>query len=537
MRFWDKSVALFKCVQEHGQLSIRCLAEKTGLSKSSVHRLSHAMNRRALKPESWFWETDDGRAWLGLLVVATLYLFGLKRGVGAETISEFFRRLHLHRHVGSSPTAIRTLLQGLETIVIETATSWEQEGVSHGQARDIIGAVDETFFEQMLLVFVDLPTGYIVMEEVAEDRRYVTWNTHVQAQLEELGTSVRYLVSDRAKALIQLAQQGLECLSVPDLFHLMRDLSKGYSLAIARPLRQARQELIKAEAAMRRHEGFDKRRGEAGVAHRHLRATQALVSKWEEARAAYRQHLEALSLTMHPFAIGDPLPQSSAQVERRLRAELKALEALADTYQLPAKPEVMKKVSDQVPALAALVDFWWQGVARDLTGLTLTPLWRRWVKEVLLPHAYWEAQLSRSRHRGQRAKISQTLEQSQERLDQHAMTRRIPARVLADWKTWATEQARAFQRASSAVEGRNGYLSQMHHNHRGLPKRRYRTWRALHNFDCHDTDGTTPASRFFRHEFPDFFEAVFAQVGELPRPRQRKRNQHLSQSKEEVVPA
>ena len=288
---------------------------------------------------------------------------------------------------------------------------------------------------------------------------------------------------------------------------------------------------------MRRHEGFDKRRGEAGVAHRHLRATQALVSKWEEARAAYRQHLEALSLTMHPFAIGDPLPQSSAQVERRLRAELKALEALADTYQLPAKPEVMKKVSDQVPALAALVDFWWQGVARDLTGLTLTPLWRRWVKEVLLPHAYWEAQLSRSRHRGQRAKISQTLEQSQERLDQHAMTRRIPARVLADWKTWATEQARAFQRASSAVEGRNGYLSQMHHNHRGLPKRRYRTWRALHNFDCHDTDGTTPASRFFRHEFPDFFEAVFAQVGELPRPRQRKRNQHLSQSKEEVVPA
>ncbi|MEE8290285.1 MAG: hypothetical protein V3R80_02290, partial [Candidatus Tectomicrobia bacterium] len=61
----------------------------------------------SVEPESWFWETDDGRAWLKRLVVATLYLFGLKRGVGAETISDFFTRLHLHRHVGSSPSAIR----------------------------------------------------------------------------------------------------------------------------------------------------------------------------------------------------------------------------------------------------------------------------------------------------------------------------------------------------------------------------------------------------------------------------------------------
>jgi hypothetical protein len=29
------------------------------------------------------------------LVIATLYTFGLKRGVGLDTISEFFVRLHL----------------------------------------------------------------------------------------------------------------------------------------------------------------------------------------------------------------------------------------------------------------------------------------------------------------------------------------------------------------------------------------------------------------------------------------------------------
>ena len=62
----------------------------------------------------------------------------------------------------------------------------------------------------------------------------------------------------------------------------------------------------------------------------------------------------------------------------------------------------------------------------------------------------------------------------------------------------------------------------MHHNHRGLPKRRYQVWSALHNFDCRASDDSTPASRFFRREFPDLFETVLAQIDELPRPRKRQ---------------
>jgi hypothetical protein len=81
----------------------------------------------------------------------------------------------------------------------------------------------------------------------------------------------------------------------------------------------------------------------------------------------------------------------------------------------------------------------------------------------------------------------------------------------------------AFQRASSAVEGRNGCLAQLHHNQRGLPKRRYKVWTVLHNFDCHAADGTTPASRFFRRPFPDLFETVLSYIETLPQPRRRKR--------------
>jgi hypothetical protein len=178
--------------------------------------------------------------------VATLLVFGLKRGVGAETLSEFFGRLHLEAHVGCSPSALRRVMHTLERIILATAAVWEQEGVAHGEIRPIIGAVDETFLQRLMLVFMDLASGYLVLEEVAVDRTYDTWYGRINGRLQTLGIGVLYLVSDRAKALVKLAHTGLDCLSIPDLFHLSHDLAKGYALSIFGRLRQAQQALAQA---------------------------------------------------------------------------------------------------------------------------------------------------------------------------------------------------------------------------------------------------------------------------------------------------
>ena len=132
---------------------------------------------------------------------------------------------------------------------------------------------------------------------------------------------------------------------------------------------------------------------------------------------------------------------------------------------------------------------------------------------------YGHAHLSRTRCSRRKAQLVEAWEATQTAFERHPTTRQLAPAVLAGWKTWASEHAKAFQRASSAVEGRNGYLSQMHHNHRGLPKSRYKVWTVLHNFDGRAADGTTPASRFFRQEFPDLFETVLSHIDELPWPR------------------
>ena len=66
----QKCCRIFNAIRDHGKQSLRSLAERIGLSKSSVHRHRQAMDRRDRYPESSLWETEAGRAWLIRLVVA-----------------------------------------------------------------------------------------------------------------------------------------------------------------------------------------------------------------------------------------------------------------------------------------------------------------------------------------------------------------------------------------------------------------------------------------------------------------------------------
>jgi hypothetical protein len=89
---------------------------------------------------------------------------------GLDTLREFCTRLHLDTQVGCSPSALRGVMHAVETALLETAGAWEQDACAGAAVRAIIGAVDETCLEQMLLVLMDLRTGYVLLEDVAEDR-------------------------------------------------------------------------------------------------------------------------------------------------------------------------------------------------------------------------------------------------------------------------------------------------------------------------------------------------------------------------------
>ena len=82
--------------------------------------------------------------------------------------------------------------------------------------------------------------------------------------------------------------------------------------------------------------------------------------------------------------------------------------------------------------------------------------------------------------------------------------------------TEAQRLAAIFQRSSSNVEGRNGYLSLRNHQLRGLDRPRKREcFTTIHNFFLTRPDGTTAAERFFGQKPRSMFAAVLEAV-ELP---------------------
>lgn len=428
--------------------------------------------------------------------MATLLVCGLTRGVGAETLSECCARLHLEAPVGCSPSARRRVMDTLERLVLETAAVWKQAGMAHGERRPVIGAVDATFLQRMMVVCMDLVSGSVLLEAVAVDRTYDTWDGLVNARLTTCGTEVLSLVSDRAKALVTVAHPGLGCLSIPEVLHRSHELATGSSLSIFRRLRHAQQAL---EQATQRLAAWP--RPHAGGAQ--LQQAQALVEEgeaavnhWQSVRQASRERLATLSRLLHPWRLVDSARQTSQTVEGQLHAEIEALETLRATNGLPMKPGTLHTVRTQVAGVSALVDGWWQRVWHDVAPMAMTPKWRQWVEALWLPMMDWHEQRCRTRGRDHKAQTARALESVQEAFERPPCPRKLPPEVLAGWKVWAADHARAFQRASSAGEGRNG--------------------------DGRASDGTTPAPRFFRRAFPDLFERVVAQIDALPLPRQRR---------------
>jgi len=90
------------------------------------------------------------------------------------------------------------------------------------------------------------------------------------------------------------------------------------------------------------------------------------------------------------------------------------------------------------------------------------------------------------------------------------------------WNSWANEMCNLFQRTSSAVEGRNGWLSQMHFCGRGMTERRLRTQTTLHNYFLKRDDQTTACERLSGIKPECLFEFILKNIDPLPEPRRKR---------------
>ncbi len=77
---------------------------------------------------------------------ATIYIFGIKHGVGSEALSEFFELLRLKSQIGISPTALRRLELQMRSQILAYGEQQHQEVKLTNSPLEILAGADETFF-------------------------------------------------------------------------------------------------------------------------------------------------------------------------------------------------------------------------------------------------------------------------------------------------------------------------------------------------------------------------------------------------------
>ena len=359
MNLQQRCQAVFKAGYEFGKTSFRRLAKKTKLSKSSVHRLYHRIARRSQHPESSLWETEAGQNWLRLLVLATIFVFALQGGIGCERLSQFFHLLRLQHHIGVSPTALRSLRSQIESKIIDYQQQQEQQlqeqqlQTSSSQV-EICAAADETFFDQVILVMLDLPSGYIFVEEITENCQYETWQKLVRLALKPLGLKVKYLVSDRAKGIVKLALKELGTHSIADLFHVLYDLNR----SIAWELNYLGSQLQKQLKMLK-----EKRAEPELIAQ--IETNQTIL---EQSRLTYEYCCHGISTCLHPFDIHQNTAQTTLIVSMRLQEFLDTLQTVQQTHHLKDPRNGIRKLKNQIESLSAVVDLWWSWVDQCLAA-------------------------------------------------------------------------------------------------------------------------------------------------------------------------
>lgn len=524
----NRDTKIFAHVAEFGRRSIRTIGEALEMSKDKVARGLAAIDKRAKHPESHLWETEAGQEWLRLLVIATIYTFGLKGNQGAERMSEFFELIRLAEHIGISPSSLRNLRRKMEKAIIEFQHMQEAQQREAGtESCEIVASGDETWFNNdIVLVLMDLVSGYLIVEEEAEDRSYETWNAKAQARLKELGLSVKHFISDRGKALVKLATAGLGCLAGADIFHAQYGISKWLGRSLHGKLGRATQQLHEAQAKLVKLREKEAQADVIRTQKQRVKEKQEKLDVIQAGREAYSAVQQTISAVVHAFGVADNQPQSSERVEERLEEQAQQLEQIALDYSVKDNKDALGKFRRQIEDVSSIVDAWWTWTKESLEDDIKADV-RHWLLYVLLPVIYWYDQLQKTRNPEMREVYETALQKAQAAYADHPITRTISKKELDRWRTWAEWASGNFHRASSAVEGRNGALSQSYHNGRGLTSRRLRALTVIHNYDTRRRDGSTPAERLYGAQFPDLFDWLRDQMGALPLPRQsRQRTVH-----------
>lgn len=497
------------------ELSCRKAAEKLDASKSSIHRHRQKVASRSHQLGAGFFEQPDGMEWLTRLVAATILIFGILCGVGSERLALFFSLLSISAFVGVSSSSLKKIEKRMDEIIEQYKAIWDEKVKSRAGDITITPGGDETFFDDiMMLVFMDLESGFLFNESIEESRDHKTWEART-ISWSKIFNRCRGFVSDKGAALVKLAKKTLKIPRFPDLFHLLNDISKTMRFSFYRLQKTEESAILACEKKIRNN--IDPENNRLLIT-RHRTALQVLGGQ----QIQYQKNLRRLSVTLHPFAALANTVQSSKQVEGKMLSSMNTIKTIQQRLSISDTQKKLNRTEKQIPDAAKQVDLWWGWINTSLDGVDIDEDMKVWLLHRLLPFVYWKQQIAKTSSKIIKRYYKTSMQFAQSTLAQHPLTKIVLKQKDHDrWYQWAKEMSNIFIRSSSAIEGRNSWLSQMHFTGRGLSSDRLTSQTAIRNYMIERDDGTTACERLAGIKPENLFNFILDNLDPIPEPRSR----------------
>jgi flagellar biosynthesis/type III secretory pathway protein FliH len=483
-----------------------------------------------------FFQSGPGLAFLHRLVIA-FHLVCVEVGAcGIRLVCLFLNLTGLNRFVAASYGAQQQVNLQVEQAMVtyrHEETARLAQDMSH---KDLTVTQDETFTGGLCLITMDPESNFIILEQLAQTRDQVMWNDLMAPALAQLNCRVIQSTSDEAPGLLAYVEHYLEAHHSPDLFHVQHELVKAVSGPMATKEREAYKAVTEAREQLERLSIDPQSAGDEPAKRRPGRppkepvrleqAEQALeaASREHERLAQQREQVKAsLRGIGHAYHFVD--------LERGVRRNGKLIagdiQVHIDTIRTIAQQEHLSetcldriaKAERVVPKMQATIEFVSGYVRQQVRQLDVAPPASYAMHAKLIP-SYYLDRVAQTRS----VSDGEPLRELAERLRAPSLApggalSALSPEALAQLHDEAKRLATVFQRSSSNVEGRNGYLSLRSHQLRGLDLPRKREcFTTIHNFFLTRPDGTTAAERFFGQKPRSMFTAILESVELAPAP-------------------
>lgn len=483
-----------------------------------------------------FFQSGPGLAFLHRIVIA-FHMVCVEIGAcGIRLACLFLHLTGLDRFVAASYGAQQQVNVQIEQAIVDYDQTETPRLAKAMPQKDLTVTQDETFTGGLCLITMDPESNFIILEQLAQARDQVSWNEGMAPALAQFNCRVIQSTSDEAPGLLAYVEHYLEAHHSPDLFHVQHELVKAVSGPMATKERAAHKAVTEAREQLERVQTHPQSTGDEPEKRRPGRPPKDPVSREQAAQAleaARREHerlagqreqvrasIRGIGHDYHFVDLERGVRRNGPLIASDIQEHIEQIRTVAQQEGLSQSClERIEKAERVVPKMQATIEFVSGYVGQQVAQLDLMPPVSFAMHAKLIPSYYLDRVAETRTVEGGEA-LRELAEQLRAPLvEPGGVLSALSPEVQDHLHDEAKRLAAVFQRSSSNVEGRNGYLSLRSHQLRGLdlPRKR-QCFTAIHNFFLTRPDGTTAAERFFGQKPRSMFAAILESVELAPAP-------------------